>query len=103
MSYEQMKADLKECIETTVEKVVEKCFQTNFARFAALSEIQRKEDSDDPKPRDSVERHTPINTEEELKNWNIELNSKELCRKYVSKLVYKLKLGSGFIWAGGLF
>ncbi|KXJ75917.1 hypothetical protein RP20_CCG010753 [Aedes albopictus] len=83
MSYEQMKADLKECIETTVEKVVEKCFQTNFARFAALSEIQRKEDSDDPKPRDSVERHTPINTEEELKNWNIELNSKELCRKYL--------------------
>ncbi|XP_065076058.1 uncharacterized protein LOC135699694 [Ochlerotatus camptorhynchus] len=83
MSYEQMKADLKVFIEATVEKVVETSFQTNFARFAALLEIQRKDDSKKLKPGDSVERHSRINTEDELIQWNIKLNNEELCRKYL--------------------
>ncbi|XP_065079418.1 uncharacterized protein LOC135702318 [Ochlerotatus camptorhynchus] len=83
MSYEQMKADLKVFIEATVEKVVETSFQINFARFAALLEIQRKDDSKKLKPGDSVERHSRINTEDELIKWNIKLNNEELCRKYL--------------------
>ncbi|XP_062541866.1 uncharacterized protein LOC134209860 [Armigeres subalbatus] len=83
MSYEQMKADLKEFIEHTVGKVVEKSFQTNFARFAALLEIEKKDDSATSSSGDAVERHTRINTEEELIAWNIKLNNKELCRSYL--------------------
>ncbi|XP_053699461.1 uncharacterized protein LOC128746438 [Sabethes cyaneus] len=83
MSYEQMKVDLKKFMESAVEEVVERCFQTNFARFAALLEIQRKDDSIEPQPVDAVEKHARISTEDELADWNIKLNSKELCRKYL--------------------
>lgn len=89
MNYEQMKVDLKEFIESTVQNVVEKCFQTNFARFAALLEIHRN-DSVEPQPDDTVEKHVRINTEEELTEWNINLNSKKLRQKYVSTYLKKL-------------
>nr|XP_029717278.1 uncharacterized protein LOC109402718 [Aedes albopictus] len=83
MSYEQMKADLKVFIEETVDKSIEKAFQTNFARYAALSDIQAKEDNANTKPDDTVERHEPINNEDELSRWNITLNNKELQRRYL--------------------
>uniref|UniRef100_A0A0P6IXW0 DUF4806 domain-containing protein n=1 Tax=Aedes aegypti TaxID=7159 RepID=A0A0P6IXW0_AEDAE len=83
MSYEQMKADLKVFIEQTVEKSIENAFQNNFARYAALSEIQAKDDSAKTVPDDSVENHAPINDEDELAKWNIKLNNKELQRRYL--------------------
>ncbi|XP_055536623.1 uncharacterized protein LOC129725157 isoform X2 [Wyeomyia smithii] len=83
MSYDQMKADLREFIESAVEHVGEKCFQTNFARFAALLEIQKNDDFYCPKSDDTVEKHCRINTEEELAEWNIKLNSKALRRRYL--------------------
>lgn len=92
LSYEQMKSDLKEFIESAVENAVEKCFQTNFARFAALLEIQGKNHATEPPLVDAVERHARISTEEELSDWNIKLNSKELCRKYVSTFILKKNL-----------
>lgn len=81
-----MKADLKVFIEETVDKSIEKAFQTNFARYAALSDIQAKEDNANTKPDDTVERHEPINNEDELSRWNITLNNKELQRRYVSNI-----------------
>nr|XP_029734524.1 uncharacterized protein LOC109425904 [Aedes albopictus] len=83
MSYEQMKAELKVFIEETVDKSIEKAFQTNFARYAALSDIQAKEDTVNTKPDDTVERHEPIDNEDELSRWNITLNNKELQRRYL--------------------
>lgn len=79
MSYEQMKADLKVFIESTIEKSIVKC----FSRCAAEAEIQKRNDIEEIDYDDRVEKHQPIDNEEELGAWNIKLNSKSLCRKYV--------------------
>lgn len=79
MNYEQMKADLKVFIESTIEKSIEKC----FSRCAAEAEIQKRNDIEEIDYDDRVEKHQPIDNEEELGAWNIKLNSKSLCRKYV--------------------
>lgn len=75
-----MKADMKIFIESTVEKTIEKC----FTRFAALTDMKRRDETEEPDKVDKVEEHQLITNEEELGAWNVKLNSKGLCRRYVS-------------------
>lgn len=84
-----MKADLKVFIETTVTKSVEKAFETNFARYAALSDIEARENSAKSED-DIVENHTLINNEDELSKWNIKLNSRHLRQRFVCSIMINI-------------
>ncbi|XP_062565325.1 uncharacterized protein LOC134227685 [Armigeres subalbatus] len=98
MSYEQMKADLKVFIETTVTKSVEKAFETNFARYAALSDIEARENSAKSED-DIVENHTLINNEDELSKWNIKLNSRHLRQRFLEYFA-KIIIPNAYIQKG---
>ncbi|KXJ76816.1 hypothetical protein RP20_CCG008880 [Aedes albopictus] len=79
MSYDQMKADLKTFIESTVEKAIEK----SFSRHAAESEVRKRHDIEEPDLDDTVEKHKLIDNEDQLGAWNIKLNSQSLCHRYL--------------------
>lgn len=85
VTYSELKKDLQQFIQATVESTVQQCFQDHFARLAALMEIHAKptniitESAEDP-----VENHKRVSNEVELHEWNIKLRNQELVNAYVS-------------------
>lgn len=97
LTYAAFKSEMdsfKNELNTFIQKTVETCFHSNFARFTPLLEQRNKADQND-KPGDTlplgtpytattpVEKRRPIRNEEELDEWNAELADEELCRQYL--------------------
>ncbi|XP_053687943.1 uncharacterized protein LOC128737347 isoform X2 [Sabethes cyaneus] len=77
-----LKEDLRIMIQTAVRTAVEECFQADRDRFAApmwrpVKAYKRPLQLDMP-----VETRKPIETEEQLAQWNVELADEFLCEKY---------------------
>ncbi|XP_053688410.1 uncharacterized protein LOC128737737 [Sabethes cyaneus] len=77
-----LKEDLRIMIQTAVRTAVEECFQSDKDRLAApiwrpLKASKRAVQLDMP-----VETRKPIETEEQLAQWNVELADEFLCEKY---------------------
>lgn len=83
--YEELKNDLKTFIRSTMEEVVEKCFQEHFSRLAALTQMNTKAStiSVPNSEADPVENHKRIDDEVQLHHWNIKLGNEDMCAKYV--------------------
>ncbi|XP_055611216.1 uncharacterized protein LOC129757876 [Uranotaenia lowii] len=85
VTYGELKKDLQQFIQTTMEATVQKCFEDHFARLAALMEIHSKHPSESSEPfEDPVENHKRINNECELHDWNLKLGNQTLCDKYLT-------------------
>ncbi|XP_055544990.1 uncharacterized protein LOC129730038 [Wyeomyia smithii] len=85
IKYEELKKDLQQFIQDTVQTVVEKCFDDRFSKLAALLQMNVKssnkttlEVADEP-----VENHLRIDDDNQLHDWNVRLGNEDLCEKYV--------------------
>lgn len=68
-------------IDRAVSKAVDRCFTANFARLTAMTGVLNKTDARDET---IVEQHSPVDTEEQLINWNASLSDATVRKKYVS-------------------
>ncbi|XP_065078867.1 uncharacterized protein LOC135701853 [Ochlerotatus camptorhynchus] len=85
IKYAELKNDLQQFIQITVETVVEKCFGDHFSRLAALTEMNAKDSTKlvSDVANDPVENHMRIDNEVQLHDWNVKLGNEDLCKKYL--------------------
>ncbi|XP_058830200.1 uncharacterized protein LOC131689252 isoform X2 [Topomyia yanbarensis] len=80
---DSLRKDLTSIIQTTVQAAVESCLQTRTIPLAP----ELKRPAEIPKlvqdGKSTVENHKPINSEEQICRWNIELADDELCQQYL--------------------
>lgn len=83
-----MQSYLDKHIETIVNRAVssavDRCFEANFARLTAMTEVLNKKASKDET---TLELRPPVDTEQHITDWNAELTNDALQTKYVSTAV----------------
>ncbi|XP_055597085.1 uncharacterized protein LOC129747094 isoform X2 [Uranotaenia lowii] len=77
---DEMEKRLKAHIETTIEKVVDACFQKNFGRVSPLPEMNKNLRQE---KLNAAESHERIENERQLVEWNAALADETLRNKYL--------------------